>query len=570
MIGLPLDDVKRVSTKRRAAIAATALLALVLLFGTTLFSNLRILLAPTHTEGVCPLYERRAPALFAHKNATVAKILHSDAFRTASAHKLGGMVQVDTQIFDAPPPVDEEPEYWTKFKAFHSYLNATFPSVYLTMQVSTVNTYGLVYEWKGSDALLKPVMLTGHQDVVPVQKDTIKDWTYAPFLGHYDGTYVYGRGSSDCKNVVLAIMETLELLIGEGFQPQRTILVALGMDEEVLGFHGARAIGEFLEARYGSDSLYAIVDEGFGLARNNGRIVALPGTCEKGYTDIVTQLVTPGGHSSVPPDNTAIGIMGELQTLIERDPFEPVYTLQNPTFQFMQCMARHAGSTMGTKLRKSILRSGFDKVANSHVVQFLAANRMTRYLVQTSQAMDTITGGEKANALPESVRLLTNHRVAIESSTSAVMDRFLKRVLEIAKRHDLGVVAENKTLVEASGNGYFSVYDAGKKLESAPRTPTEGEVWETLVGVTRHVYEELVFPGMAEPVIVAPAIMTGNTDTRHYWRLTDNIFRYTPFLSTNPMADFHIHSVDERMDMDNHLRVITFFYQYLQVVAGEA
>ncbi|OBA20520.1 carboxypeptidase S [Metschnikowia bicuspidata var. bicuspidata NRRL YB-4993] len=567
MIGLPLDD-GPVNKKQYGAIGATAALLLIVLFGTNLFSILKIYMVPVSDKDICTIWDIQRPASYESNRSSVIDILHSKDYRLSSAEALSGMVQIDTQVFDDPPLVDEAPEYWLKFENFHKYLAKTFPAVYKNLEVTRVNTYGLVFVWKGADDSLKPVMLAGHQDVVPVQKDTLRDWTYPPFSGHYDGEFVYGRGAADCKNVVLAIFESLELLCKENFRPARSIVVALGFDEEVSGYNGARFIGQYLVERFGEDSFYAIIDEGFGLTvdETTGRIVAMPGTREKGYMDIWAELITPGGHSSIPPDHTSIGIMGELQMVIEKDQFAPVFSPENPTFDYMQCLAKHAGGSMSTKLRKSILRAGFDKLANSYVVEVLTNIKATKFLILTSQSMDIISGGEKVNALPESVKLLTNHRIAIESNVEDVMNHFIKRVVEVAKRHGLGVKSGDTTIIESSGNGEFNVRDSGKNLEVAPRTPNNDNVWKSLAGVTRHIYEDLVFPDMAEPLIVAPAIMTGNTDTRHYWTLTKNIFRYTPFFSRSYTEEYKVHSVDEKMSLDNHLRIVAFFYEYLQVV----
>ncbi|KAM9924152.1 hypothetical protein OXX59_004724 [Metschnikowia pulcherrima] len=571
MIGLPLDDIPP-RKKQYGAIGGAIAIVLMVLFGTNLFAILKIYMVPVSDKGICTIWDIQRPVSYEKNDSSVNTILHSGEFRNSSAKVLSGMIQVDTQVFDDPPAVDASPEYWAKFEKFHEYLEKTFPAVYEKFEVTRVNTYGLVYVLKGSDSSLKPVMLTGHQDVVPVQKDTLGDWTYPPFSGHYDGDYVYGRGAADCKNTVSAIMEALELLCQEAFQPARTVVVALGMDEEVSGFHGARFIGQYLQERFGRDSFYAIIDEGFGLTKDEttGRIIAMPGTGEKGYLDVWAEIITPGGHSSIPPDHTSIGIMGELQMLIEKDQWAPIFSPKNPTFDYMQCLAKHAGNAMSTKLRKSILRAGYDKLANSYVAKALTSIKESKYLIQTSQSMDIIVGGEKANALPESVKLLTNHRIAIESNVQEVFDHFVARVLEVAKRHGLGVKVGNSTLIKSSGSGEFVIRDAGKSLEVAPRTPVDDNVWKNLAGVTRHIYEDLVFSDMKDPVIVAPAIMTGNTDTRHYWNLTKNIYRYTPFYSTSYTAEYKIHSVDEKMSMDNHLRVVAFFYEYLQVVDSKA
>jgi len=80
------------------------------------------------------------------------------------------------------------------------------------------------------------------------------------------------------------------------------------------------------------------------------------------------------------------------------------------------------------------------KFANSKLVEGISKNRLTKYLIRTSQALDIINGGEKANALPEHVKLLVNHRVAIGTSVAEVQENFVSRVVEVAKRHGLLLV----------------------------------------------------------------------------------------------------------------------------------
>lgn len=569
MRGLPLDSS---SSGKRWRVLAAALAAVIILgFSTHLFSYIAIYLTADATD-LCPVWDIMRPESFYKDNSTVLKILYDSEFRALSIDHWSKAVQVDTQIYDSPPPVDEHPEAWTKFKKFHQYLEDTFPQVHTKLEKFTVNTYGLVFYWKGSDESLKPVMLTAHQDVVPVQKDTLGDWTYPPFEGHCDGEYLYGRGAADTKNVLIAIMDTLELLLSEGYEPKRGIVAAFGMDEEVSGFHGAAHISQFLEEKFGKDGIYALVDEGGGLTVDppTGAIVAPIGTGEKGYIDVIVDLITPGGHSSVPPDHTSIGIMGELSYIIEKDPYQPIFTPKNPIFGYMQCLATHSGDKMSPLLRKSILRAGFDKFANGIVTKVMTLNLATKFLVQTSQAQDIVRGGEKVNALPESVQLTTNHRVAIESTSDEILDHFVSRVVEVAKRHELGVEVAGKTYLNATTKGNFKVSLSHEALEPAPVTPVDDNAWKHLAGSIRHIYEDFVFKNLTLPVLVTPGIMTGNTDTRHYWNLTKNIYRFTPVFMTNLIKESHAHSVDEKMGVDNHLQLTAFFYEYVQLVDSKS
>lgn len=555
--------------KWRLGVFAAAAVGALLLF-TNLGAWLRLVLSSDSGEGICPIVDLYRPLLFYKDNSTVLKILQDELFKQKSVKKLQGAVKVDTQVYDNPPDVDEDPEYWVKFVKFHEYLKNTFPTVFEKLDVHKVNTYGLVLHWKGLDADLKPLMLTAHQDTVPVQKQTLNKWTYPPFEGHFDGEWLYGRGSSDCKNLLVSLMETLELLVDSKFSPKRGIIVALGMDEEVSGWKGANAIARFLEEKFGRDSMYAIIDEGSGVTEipETGRIIAIAGTGEKGYVDVNVELTTPGGHSSVPPDHTSIGLMSQLAVLIEQDPFSPIFSPKNPAFHQTQCAAVHDGGKMPKLLRKSILRAGYDKLANSYVVKKLAENPVNKYLFQTSQALDIVNGGEKNNALPENVRLLANHRVAIESTVGETKEVFIQRVVEVAKKNKLGVTAFGEEILPEKGLGSFILTTDGKATETAPVTPIGDDVWKYLGGVTRHIYEDFVFPD-SEPVIFSPGIMTGNTDTRHYWNLTSHIFRYSPVFSKDVMKESHIHSVDEKIRFSSHLHLVAFFHQYILAVNKE-
>ena len=97
----------------------------------------------------------------------------------------------------------------------------------------SVHDWALVYEWPGSDSSLKPILLTAHQDVVPVLPASLPQWDHPPYSGYYDGQDIWGRGSSDTKSSLIAIMAAIEhLLETTDFKPTRTIILGFGSDEE--------------------------------------------------------------------------------------------------------------------------------------------------------------------------------------------------------------------------------------------------------------------------------------------------------------------------------------------------
>jgi Gly-Xaa carboxypeptidase len=317
------------------------------------------------------------------------------------------------------------------------YLNKTFPRVYETLSLEKVNTHGIVLTWEGSDSSLKPTLFTGHVDVVPVEPETLDNWTHPPFEGHYDGTYLWGRGSVDDKHAVSAALEAVSLLIEKQFIPRRTLILAFGFDEESKGRNGAGHISAHLAKKYGKDGIAVLVDEGgLGIGEIYGiPNVASPATGEKGYVDVKFSLTTPGGHSSIPPDHTSIGIVSQLVNSLEAHPFSPLLPLESPVFSLLSCAAEHG--QLPSSLKKDIKRGArTDKKGNK--ARESAANEMyklgggARYLVTTSQAVDIIKAGVKVNALPEAVELTVNHRVAVGSE---IQVRPFRRLHELFSRY---------------------------------------------------------------------------------------------------------------------------------------
>lgn len=575
MIGLPLDDASRTNLKSQFAKRKISIVSLVvffflliIFFTSDAFPLFKIFLQPIGDNSICPVHDKIVPKSFVEDNSTVIEILKDESFRLNSVEKLSGAIQVDTQIFDKQPDVPDAPEVWSKFKKFHKYLEKTFPIVFENTQVDYVNTYGLVFYMKGSNPDLKPVLLTAHQDVVPVQQSTLKDWTHPPFSGFYDGEKIYGRGASDCKNVLIAIMESLELLIKNDYKPARGVVAAFGFDEEASGIIGASNIAKFLQDKFGKFSFHSLLDEGPGLTLDvsTNQVVAAPAVGEKGYLDIAVDLTTPGGHSSISPDHTSIGMMGELAYIIEQDPYQPLLTNENPILHYLQCLAVNS-ENLPKMTRKTILRAGFDKFANAKIVKVLSDNILTKFLIKTSQAIDIIAGGEKANALPENVKMVVNHRVAIESKVSDIQAHFTDRVLILAKKHALQVISFGKEVFNVENpKGTINIDFNSHSLESAPISPSNDTVWKYVAATTRHIFEDLVFTNLTYPIITAPSIMPANTDTRYYWDLTKNIYRYSPFFAADMLKESKVHSVDEQLRFDSHLQLIAFFYEYVQNV----
>ena len=529
---------------------------------------------PHEPNSLCPIVPKIDPSDVLHNPDTINYILSDKSFHTSVRKKLLNAVKIPTEIFDGmenPQSVKSLKELyeldprWKPFEKFHDYLEKTYPLVHKHLQLKKINKFGLVYTWKGNDTSKKPIMLTAHQDVVPVPHETIDQWTFPPFEGGFDGKYLYGRGVSDCKNLLIALMGTIELLLEEDkFKPQRTIILAFGYDEEAAG-KGAEEISDYLVNKYGPDSILQIIDEGDeGYQEIEGVKLVLPATGEKGHLNSVIDLFTPGGHLSVPPRHTSIGIMSQLITKIEDKEFSPILTNNNPVLGQLYCLAEHS-KILNKSIKRDILKAQIDQNANQRVVEYLSKDAETKYLITTSQAVDIIEGGVKSNALPEHVSVVVNSRIAVEENVNTVVSKLKADILTIADKFNLGLIIDNQEIIEPTEHGYFN-YSLIESLEPAPVSPINGESWNIFGGSLRYLYEDLIFPDSNDIFIVAPFLSTGNTDTKSYWDLTRNIYRYQPSIATK---NSNIHSIDEKLDFEGHFHIIAFYYYYLQLVDGK-
>lgn len=529
---------------------------------------------PHEPNSLCPIVPKIDPSDVLHNPDTINYILSDKSFHTSVRKKLLNAVKIPTEIFDGmenPQSVKSLKELyeldprWKPFEKFHDYLEKTYPLVHKHLQLKKINKFGLVYTWKGNDTSKKPIMLTAHQDVVPVPHETIDQWTFPPFEGGFDGKYLYGRGVSDCKNLLIALMGTIELLLEEDkFKPQRTIILAFGYDEEAAG-KGAEEISDYLVNKYGPDSILQIIDEGDeGYQEIEGVKLVLPATGEKGHLNSVIDLFTPGGHLSVPPRHTSIGIMSQLITKIEDKEFSPILTNNNPVLGQLYCLAEHS-KILNKSIKGDILKAQIDQNANQRVVEYLSKDAETKYLITTSQAVDIIEGGVKSNALPEHVSVVVNSRIAVEENVNTVVSKLKADILTIADKFNLGLIIDNQEIIEPTEHGYFN-YSLIESLEPAPVSPINGESWNIFGGSLRYLYEDLIFPDSNDTFIVAPFLSTGNTDTKSYWDLTRNIYRYQPSIATK---NSNIHSIDEKLDFEGHFHIIAFYYYYLQLVDGK-
>lgn len=508
--------------------------------------------SPGSQSGVCQQVPQLSP-----KNEKVQQYVRdkveSPEYQKEIIKKLTGIVQIPSESYDELGPIGED-DRWDIFYEIENYIKATYPTVLKNVKLDHANTHGLILTWEGSvpASEAKPILMLAHQDVVPVLADNMQDWTHPPYDGYFDGEIIWGRGSTDDKGYLISIIESLELLIKSGFKPKRTVILAFGCDEEISGENCGRPISDFLHNRYGDDGIYLIMDEGsMGIQKEFDQSFAMVSVSEKGYLDVGINVTSTGGHASNPPEHNVIGIMSEIVMAIEDSPFPVQLTSKNPIFNFLECAAVHAPESSFP----ASVRSQLDMIAQG---DYKAQQKMAyllddyKHYFRTTQSVGKINGGVKINAIPELASTMVNLRLAVENPIAQVQAHYENLVKPIAQKH--GMVFE----------GFNSLYDSPEKrkislfgvdaLEPAPVSPADAESFQVLSGTIKNVLKPL---DAEDDLIVTPYLMPANTDTKFFWPLTKNIYRFTPINLVHNLN--RAHTTDEFIRADEFVREPLFF-----------
>ena len=404
----------------------------------------------------------------------------------------------------------------SEFGGFHRYLRSTYPLAHGKLSLKKIEGYSLLYKWEGTDASLAPSVLMAHQDVVPIEEASRSLWTVDPFEGVVKQDSIWGRGACDDKINLIAIMEAVEKLLKEGFQPKRTIYLAFGHDEEV-GGTGAQAI----EAELKSQNVMAglVIDEGGIVTMDKvpgmTKPVALVGTSEKGFVSLQLKVEKNGGHSSMPEKETALDILTRAVVTLREHPFPARFTPSTEGF------IDYVGPEMPF-LQKMVFANTwlFRKV----VIGIYESSPGGNALVRTTSVPTIFNAGVKENVIPTTVSATFNFRTLPGDSTASVVE-YVRKVI-------------NDDRVKLATIGGFGSEPTGI-------TSTDGPGYK-VVDETVHK----IFPG----TVTAPFMMIGGTDSRHMEGISENIIKFSPM--TDPVG---FHGIDERVSVNSFRDTLWFF-----------
>lgn len=416
------------------------------------------------------------------------------------------------------------------FTAFHQYLDSIYPNLTAKLTKETFAKYSLLYTWKGKNAALKPVLLLAHQDVVPVDGPSEKDWEFDAFSGTVANGYVLGRGTLDDKTSLIGIMEAVEMLVKNGFQPERTIYLAFGHDEEVGGL-GAQTIVEALQAR--KVELEMVVDEGGLISKGSipgiQQEVALIGTAEKGYCSVELTVKGEGGHSSMPPPQTAVGVLSAAIQRLEANQMPARIT--GATRQMLDFIAADAPFFLrllfsNLWISEPLLRSQFVKTNSGNAV------------LRTTTAATVFNAGIKDNVIPTQAKAVVNFRI-IPGETIEDVLAHVKRTINDPRI----AVAQSKSQMGQN---------------PSPVSPTDHPSFQTLHQSIREVFPD---------VLVAPYLVVGATDSRRFSPICKNIYRFMPIRIASEDLK-RVHGTNERVKVDYVVESVQFYARLIENLNG--
>jgi carboxypeptidase PM20D1 len=431
----------------------------------------------------------------------------------AAVQRLAAAIRIPTISTEAGPPSAEV------LDAFHAHLAASYPRVHAELRLEKVAGHSLLFTWPGTDASAPALLLAAHQDVVPIEGDSLRKWTHPPFGGVVANGFVWGRGTIDDKMSLVAILEAVERMLTRGVRPRQTVYLAFGHDEE-RGGHGARSMAALLKSRGARIGL--ALDEGYavlyGVLAGVTVPVAVVGMAEKGYVSVELTASGAGGHSSMPaPDNAAVRIARAVDRLAA-DPFPA--RLQGLTGDMLTGVAPYMDWPMRAAIANRWLTGGL-------IERQLVANPRTAAALRTTTAPTIIAAGTKDNVLPQSARAVVNHRILPGDTIASVVAR------------DRAVIDDPKVTVRAVAGGHNP---------SRPAS-TEAAEFRMLRAVIRATYPHAP---------VAPGLVLGATDGRFYERVAASTLRFTP-MTMRPADLARFHGNDERVSIDDYLRAIGFY-----------
>ena len=414
---------------------------------------------------------------------------------------------------------DHSKEDDAEFEKLIAKLPALYPNVFATCDFQQLPDRGLLFKWPGKTAG-DPAVMMAHYDVVPVNED---QWDKPAFDAIIEDGVMWGRGTLDTKVTFNGVLYAANSLIAKGFVPEHDIYFAFSGGEEVNG-KGAPNIVDWFEEKGITPAL--VVDEGGAVVENVFPGVKQPcgliGIAEKGMINAQFRCKSSGGHASAPKPHTPVGILAQACTKVEGKPFKA--HIEGPAAQMFDTLGRYS-----TPLYRMIFANMWCFGWVIDLLGKLSGGEMNA-LVRTTVAFTQMEGSTAANVIPPETKMVANMRLNPSDSVESAL-AYLRKVVNDD--------AVEVTALEAS--------------EPSRVSTTDCEGWEKVSAAVAETWRGS---------IVAPYLMVQCSDSRHWGRISDKVYRFSA-MDLTAAERATIHGNNERIRLETISKAVELYIRLM-------
>jgi len=408
-----------------------------------------------------------------------------------------------------------------EFEKLIKLLPELYPNVFKNCEYKELPDRGLLFKWKGKNSG-EPTVLMAHYDVVPADE---KGWQKPPFEAILEDGVIWGRGTLDTKVTFGGVLFAADTLIAEGFVPQNDVYFAFSGGEEVNG-KGAERIVDWFNKEDITPAM--VLDEGGAVVENVFPGVkgscGLIGIAEKGLMNVEYKCKSAGGHASAPKPHTPVGKLSHACCNVENNPFKSHLT--KPVALMFDTLGRHS-----TFLYRMIFANLW---AFKWVLDIICkkSGGELNALMRTTVAFTQMSGSEAPNVIPPEANMVSNIRLNPDDTVETALDYINKTVAD----KDIEV-----SLIHGTNPSRIS------------RTDCEG--WERVSKAVASTWRGS---------IVSPYLMVQCSDSRHYGRISDKVYRFSAMdLTSEERAT--IHGNNERIRVEALEKTIEFYIRIMRM-----
>ena len=427
------------------------------------------------------------------------------------------LIRFDT----SDPPGGEKPAV--------DYLKSVLEREGIPVEVFAIESHrpNLVARLKGTGKK-RPLLIMAHTDVVNVDP---KKWTHPPFGAVRDGGYIYGRGTVDDKDNVVASLMAMVLLKRQNVPLDRDVIFLAEAGEEGTTRVGIKYMTEQhfpkIEAEY-------CLAEGGGVSRSGGKVTfASVQTLEKTPRGI--DLVARGvaGHGSVPLRTNPIVHLSAAVARVAA--WKPPVRINDTTRAYFK---RLAGLSAPADAKRYLDIIGSDpKLVDAADEYFLEHEPRHASMIRTSISPNIFQGGYRINVIPSEARATLDVRTHPDDDP----ERLLAEVRKVVNDPAIDVTWGQRDVRPSSGSA---------ELDSEAFTAIEA-------GITKHY-----------STVTLPVMSTGATDMAYLRAKGIQCFGVGPAtdIEDGPKG-FGAHSDQERILESELHRFVKFYYDLVLTLA---